>query len=290
MHTGQEVAIIGRIDVHTVPDVRLLLHEIIDTGCGDVHMRLAGGRDRRRDRTRRPRRGLQPGPPRRPPAAVVDMTERTARLLRASRLDRALVLREAESPARLWRLSPPERLPPAAPRRYLRPYGRAHRRPERPPGRTADVVPSATALGDAHVCRPLQCRRQQRALPPQPRQGPDRSVGRLRPADPDRLRPRPRARPGRGRQGRRADLAHRRHAGAVRRHPARPDEHLDDDQRHRDVAARDVPGRRRGAGARRRRRPARLRCAPCPARRRTTSSRSTCRAGPTCSRPGRRCG
>src|ERR1044072_9270236 len=41
-HTGQEVAITGRIDVHTVPDVRLLLHEIIDTGCGDVHMRLAG--------------------------------------------------------------------------------------------------------------------------------------------------------------------------------------------------------------------------------------------------------
>ena len=40
--SGQEVAITGRIDVHSVPDVRLLLHEIIDTGCGDVHMRLAG--------------------------------------------------------------------------------------------------------------------------------------------------------------------------------------------------------------------------------------------------------
>ena len=40
MGTGQEVAITGRIDVHSVPDVRLLLHEIIDTGCGDVHMRL----------------------------------------------------------------------------------------------------------------------------------------------------------------------------------------------------------------------------------------------------------
>ena len=32
LHTGQEVAITGRIDVHSVPDVRLLLHEIIDTG------------------------------------------------------------------------------------------------------------------------------------------------------------------------------------------------------------------------------------------------------------------
>ena len=33
----------------------------------------------------------------------------------------------------------------------------------------------------------------QRAVPAQPGQGPDRPVGRLRPADPDRLRPRPRA-------------------------------------------------------------------------------------------------
>ena len=83
----------------------------------------------------------------------------------------------------------------------------------------------------------------------QPGQGPDRPVGRLRPADPDRLRPRPPARPRRGRQGRRAGPPHRRHAGAVRRHPARRDEHLDDDQRHRDVAARALPGRRRGARA-----------------------------------------
>ena len=94
MRTGQEVAIIGRIDVHTVPDVRLLLHEIIDTGCGDVHMRLAGAEIgdatglgvlvEAYHRARRAGRRL----------AVVDMTERTGRLLRASRLDRALVLRE----------------------------------------------------------------------------------------------------------------------------------------------------------------------------------------------------
>ena len=93
MHTGQEVAIVGRIDVHTVPDVRLLLHEIIDTGCGDVHLRLAsaeigdatglGVLVEAFNRARRAGRRL----------AVVDMTERTGRLLRASRLDRALVLR-----------------------------------------------------------------------------------------------------------------------------------------------------------------------------------------------------
>ena len=50
---------------------------------------------------------------------------------------------------------------------------------------------------------------------------------------------------------------------ALRRHPARRDEHVDDDQRHRDVAARHVP--RAGRGARRRSRAARR------APRRTTS-------------------
>lgn len=95
--TAQEVAISGRIDVHTVPDVRLLLHEIIDTGCGDVLMRLAdaeigdatglGVLVEAYNRARRAGRRL----------AVVDMSERTGRLLRASRLDRALVLREGPS-------------------------------------------------------------------------------------------------------------------------------------------------------------------------------------------------
>ena len=42
---------------------------------------------------------------------------------------------------------------------------------------------------------------------------------------------------GRGRQGRRADRLARRHGDAVRRHPARADEHLDDHQRHRALAA-----------------------------------------------------
>ena len=93
----------------------------------------------------------------------------------------------------------------------------------------------------------------------QPVEGPDRALGGLRPADPDRLRPRPPAGPRRGRQGRRPDPAPRRDAAAVRRHPARRDEHLDDDQRHRDVAARALPGRRRGAGGSRRARRGRIR-------------------------------
>ncbi|HET6692726.1 MAG TPA: STAS domain-containing protein [Pedococcus sp.] len=91
--TGQEVAISGRIDVHTVTDVRLLLHEIIDTGTGDVLMRLGaaeigdatglGVLVEAYNRARRAGRRL----------AVVDMSARTERLLRASRLDRSLVQR-----------------------------------------------------------------------------------------------------------------------------------------------------------------------------------------------------
>ena len=62
----------------------------------------------------------------------------------------------------------------------------------------------------------------------------------------------------------------------VRRHPARRDEHVDDDQRHRGLAARALRRARRRAG----------RCArpSLPAPRRTTSSRNISRAAPTCSR------
>ena len=133
-----------------------------------------------------------------------------------------------------------------------------------------------------HLCGPFHRGRVERALPQQPRQGPDRPFGRLRSADPDRLRQRPSARQRRGRQSRRADLASRRHAGAVRRHPARRDEHLDDDQRDGRLAARAL---HRGGGRARRgaRQAAR-------ARPRTTSSRNISRAAPTCSRRRRPCG
>ncbi len=94
VHLGQEVAVVGRIDVHTAPDVRLLLHEIIDGGTGDVLVRLEraeigdatglGVLVEAYIRARRAGRRF----------AVVGMTDRTERLLRASRLDRALVLRD----------------------------------------------------------------------------------------------------------------------------------------------------------------------------------------------------
>ena len=37
---GQEVAIEGRIDVHSVPDVRDLIHAVIDSGSGDVRLHV----------------------------------------------------------------------------------------------------------------------------------------------------------------------------------------------------------------------------------------------------------
>ena len=73
--------------------------------------------------------------------------------------------------------------------------------------------------------------------------------------------------------------------------PLADDEHLDDHQRDRDVAAGAVPGGGRGAGRRGRRGwpvaggPRPTWCARWPAPRRTTSSRSTCRAGTYVFRP-----
>ncbi len=65
------------------------------------------------------------------------------------------------------------------------------------------------------------------------------------------LRRRPRARARRGRQGRCAGGAPWRHGGAAGRHPARRDEHVDDDQRDGGVAAGALHRRGRGAGRRR---------------------------------------
>ena len=88
----------------------------------------------------------------------------------------------------------------------------------------------------------------ERALSQESEQGADRPLGRLRPADADRLRQRSCAGARGGRQGRRADQPSRRHARIVRGHPARRDEHLDDDQRHRRLAACALCGARRRAG------------------------------------------
>ena len=84
----------------------------------------------------------------------------------------------------------------------------------------------------------------------QPRQGSDRAVGGVRPAHADRLRPGLAPQPRGGRQGRCSGPAPGRDAPALRGHPADRDEHLDDDQRHCDVAAGALPGRCRGTGAR----------------------------------------
>ena len=110
----------------------------------------------------------------------------------------------------------------------------------------------------------------------------DGAVDRLRPRDPPRLRQRPSARRRRCRQGRGRDRLGRGHEDPVRRHPARPDERVDDDERRGVAGARRLHRRRRGAGRRRR--------TSCRARSRTTSSRSSWSATPTSTRPGRRCG
>ena len=83
----------------------------------------------------------------------------------------------------------------------------------------------------------------------QPRQGPDRPLHRLRSADADRLRHRPRAGPRRGRQGRRAGRAHLGDMRALLDDiPLDADEHVDDDQRHGRLAAGALRRRRRRAG------------------------------------------
>ena len=110
------------------------------------------------------------------------------------------------------------------------------------------IVKAGQALAVPHLCRPFHGQGLERALPEEPCQRADGAFGRLRPADPDRLRPRSPACPRRGRQSRRAHLPSWRHARAVRGHPACRDEHLDDDQRHGGLAARPLCRARRRAG------------------------------------------
>ena len=104
------------------------------------------------------------------------------------------------------------------------------------------------ALDDAPVRRLRHGRGDQRALPLPARPRPDRALDRLRHADPDglRLRPRPQPRRGRPRGGRRRQP--RRHGAALRGHPAGRGHHLDDDQRAGGDPARLLRAGRRGAG------------------------------------------
>lgn len=90
---GQEVSIHGWICVHTVPDVRQALHQIVDSGVGDVLLDLSEAEigdstalgmlvESHRRARRRARR-----------ICVTAMTPRTARLLRGARLVRAFTPR-----------------------------------------------------------------------------------------------------------------------------------------------------------------------------------------------------
>ena len=93
----------------------------------------------------------------------------------------------------------------------------------------------------------------ERALPLPARARPDGPLGRLRPADADRLRLRRPARARRGRPHGRRDRLARRHAPPVRPDPARRGLDVDDDQRARVAPAPALRARRRGAGRPRRR-------------------------------------
>lgn len=87
---GQEVAVAGRLDVNTVAEIRLILHDNLDRGDGDllVHLAEAEVHDATglglivgvHDRARRMGRRL----------VLADVSPRLDRLLRASRLQRVL--------------------------------------------------------------------------------------------------------------------------------------------------------------------------------------------------------
>ena len=124
---------------------------------------------------------------------------------------------------------------------------RASRRSCAGPYPTMYVEP---AVDDPAVRRVLHRRGVQRLLPAQPRRRAEGPVGRLRPGHPPRLRLRPPAGRRRRRHGRRGDRLDLRHAPAVRRHPARPDARVDDDERRGAAGARALHRGGRGAGRR----------------------------------------
>lgn len=94
---GREVTVSGRLDVHTVADVRQQLHRVVDSGDGDLLLHLGhaevgdatglGVIVGAHNRARRAGRRL----------VLVDTSPRLERLLRASRLSR--VLARPDTPA-----------------------------------------------------------------------------------------------------------------------------------------------------------------------------------------------
>lgn len=94
---GHDVFIEGRLDVHTVPDIRDAVHAVIATGDGELrlHLRDAEIGDAtglgiilhlHRRATRAQRQLL-----------LIDPSDRTTRLLRGCRLDRILASRRGSS-------------------------------------------------------------------------------------------------------------------------------------------------------------------------------------------------
>lgn len=87
---GHDVIIEGRLDIHTVPDIRDAIHAVIAAGTGELRLHLSNAEigdatglgiilHLHRRATRAQRRLL-----------LVDPSDRTTRLLRGCRLDRLL--------------------------------------------------------------------------------------------------------------------------------------------------------------------------------------------------------
>jgi anti-anti-sigma factor len=103
---GTEVVLSGRLDVHTVADVRLLLHGVIDRGTGDLMLHLGAAEVHdatglgvlvgAHHRARRAGRRL----------VLVGVPPRLDRLLRVSRLHRVLARDQDRSQRTLVGVSP----------------------------------------------------------------------------------------------------------------------------------------------------------------------------------------
>ncbi|EWT02289.1 anti-sigma factor antagonist [Intrasporangium oryzae NRRL B-24470] len=102
---GHDVIIEGRLDVHTVPDIRDAIHDVIARGPGELRLHLRDAEigdatglgvlvhiHRRASREQRQ-------------LFLVDPSDRTARLLRGCRLDRILASRHA-APAHAATVAP----------------------------------------------------------------------------------------------------------------------------------------------------------------------------------------
>ena len=115
------------------------------------------------------------------------------------------------------------------------------------PARPLPCDVRGAALDHPAICRLLHGGGLQRLLPAQSRRRAEGPVHRLRSRHPSRLRQRSSARRRRRRHGGRGHRLDLRHAHVVLRHPARPDERVDDHERRRAAGAGALYRRRRRA-------------------------------------------